>query len=127
MFQLAIGRPPAAHEIQMMLDYLALANERPSGVEYDEPLANEVSRVTARLGELDAIIKQRLAEAGQNDPEFEKLSQGEQQQKVAKAEVDERNALNQQLNLLNPKAGPPEPWTELAQSLFSLKEFSYLR
>ncbi len=126
LFLRIIGRPPTGQEVKVLIEYMQQAQARPSGAEYDSSLVNDIEILTKRKRTLSKEIKSRVEEALVNNAELAKKSSNEQKKTVAGAQVKELDSINQQLDDLKPLAGPSQPWVELTQSLFSLKEFIYL-
>jgi len=127
MFQLALGRGASSKELEVLLGYLGTARERPAGIEYDKGLGREIDRLSMRKEVLTSEIARRLEEAVVKDADLSKLSDRKLRNKVVPGQVKELKSVTGQLAGLDVLAGPPEPWTELALSFFSLKEFIYLR
>jgi len=127
LFELALGRPPTDAERSQLLAYVASASTRPAGRVQDPELDAELRAIDARLAAIETEIAEHLAGALEKDPELSKEPKDKQVAKAAPKLLEEKRALESQRAPLARWGGPAEPWVELAQSLFSLKEFIYLR
>lgn len=127
LFELAIGRPPTDYEREQLLSYAEAAGARLPGRALDPALNDEMGGIEQRLAAIDAGLAEKLTAALAENPELAKKSKDNQLEHAAPELVKERNALQARLGPLARLGAPPEPWAELAQSLFSLKEFIYLR
>jgi hypothetical protein len=127
MVQLTLARAPSDREMEQLLAYLDAATQRAPGREQDEVLDAEMLRIESRLAAIETQLTAKLKPALEKEPNLAKESLDKQQGKVAPELVKERAALKKQLAPLQRLGAAPEPWVEIAQSLFSLKEFTYLR
>jgi len=127
LFGLVTGRPPTADEREKMLTYVATAQQRPDGRTLDAGLDAELREHEAHLADLDKQIAEAIAKKLADDAKFAETPEDQRGAKADPGLWQQRNEAQSQLDYLRGLAAPAQPWVELAQSLFSLKEFIYLR
>jgi hypothetical protein len=127
MFRVTTGRPPTASESAFLLDYLEAAQVRPSATDGDGGFAIRIADFEKRIAELKAEMAERIALARAKDPELAEASERRLRRRVNPERSKQLANLESQLEYAINLAGPPEPWVELAHSLFNAKEFIYLR
>lgn len=127
LFNRVVGRFPTDGEVDRMLAYLAAAQHRPDGRVLEPALDGQIHDEEARLAEANQQLSAAVAQALTDNP---KLSETPEEQRAAKAApaLWQRHVDGEaRLGYLRGLAAPAQPWVELAQSLYSLKEFIYLR
>ncbi len=127
LFALTLGRRPSDTEQQRLLDYVAEAAARPTGREQDAQLDEELRALETQLDGVQAQFAAQLEEKLKETPELAQAPERKQWETVSPKLFKEREALRARIAPLARLGGPSEPWVDVAQSLFSLKEFSYLR
>ncbi len=127
LYELTLGRAPSDTEQRRLLDFVAETSKRPAGRELDARLNEELTALEAQLAEIQAQFTSRLEIALKETPELAREPERKQWESVSPELFKERESLRARLAPLARLGGPAEPWVEVAQSLFSLKEFSYLR
>lgn len=127
MVELVIGRRASDAERQQLVDYVEAAAQRPAGRELDQELDEELKAIEARIAAIESELDATLAKALIDNPELASQERQKQLEQIAPEQLAERTALRQRMAPLARLGAPPEPWVEIAQSLFSLKEFIYLR
>lgn len=127
LFALVTGRPPTPAEAERMLAYVANAQYRPDGRTLDPELDAEMGESESRLADLDKQVAEAVAKKLSEDAKFAETPEEQRKAKADPGLWQRRNEAQAQLDYLRGLAAPAQPWVELAQSLFSLKEFIYLR
>lgn len=127
LFNLVTGRFPIASERERMLNYIDAAQHRPDGGVLDPALAELIRNGESELTMLDQQISEAVSRALSDDPKFSEVPESQRAAKANSALWQQHNDAEAHLGYLRGLAAPVQPWVELAQSLYSLKEFIYLR
>ena len=127
MFRLVTGRTPESEERERMLAYVATAQRRPDGAVLDPSLGARLNAAETRLANQEQAVSEAVAKKLAEDPRFSETPEDQRGARANPGLWQQRNEAQAQLDYLRGLAAPAQPWVELAQSLFSLKEFIYLR
>jgi hypothetical protein len=90
-------------------------------------LGARLNAAEARLADQAQAVSEAVAKKLAEDPRFSEIPEDQRGAKANPGLWQQRNEAQAQLDYLRGLAAPAQPWVELAQSLFSLKEFIYLR
>ncbi len=127
MVELTLGRPPTDDESRQLLAYVDATSQRPPGREQDPALGQELAQLEGQLAAVESKIDVALEKALAENGELANEPRNKQIEASAPELLKERSELQQQIAPLAQLGAPPAPWVEVAQTLFSLKEFIYLR